>query len=175
MLRNSPLRFVFPIGLYIAFCLDGSVSRIFGGQLFGVQSMVPMITLLWLTLGLLFENGINLHLGAWAALAGFVMDMYYFGTLGVFVFILPLVVYISRILYRYLPINFITGMLIYFIDITISMSLAYFANRFVGLANVTGTNFLVSVLGPTLVLNLVLFIITYYPISLLFDRYREKK
>ncbi|MHA8110895.1 rod shape-determining protein MreD [Lactobacillaceae bacterium Melli_B4] len=174
MLRNSPLRFVFPIGLYIAFCLDGSVSQLFSGQLLGTQSMVPNITLMWLVLGLLFENEINLHLGIWAILVGFIMDMFYFGTLGVYVFALPLIIYISRFLYRYLSVNFITGFLIYFIDITILMSLAYLANRFVGLANITGTNFLVSVLGPTLAFNLVLFIIFYYPVSVLFDRYREK-
>ncbi|MBW1605806.1 rod shape-determining protein MreD [Lactobacillus sp. Sy-1] len=174
MLRNSPLRFVFPIGLYIAFCLDGSVSQIFSKQLFGSQSFVPCITLMWLVFGLLFENEINLHIGLWAALIGFIMDMFYFGTLGVYLFILPLTVYVCRFLYRYLSATFISGFLMYFIGLTISMSFSFLANRFVDLANITATNFLVSVLGPTLALNLVLFIITYYPVSLLFNRYREK-
>ncbi|UQS86809.1 rod shape-determining protein MreD [Nicoliella spurrieriana] len=175
MLRNSPLRFVFPIGLYIAFCLDGSVSQIFSKQLFGVQSFVPCITLLWLIFGLMFENEVNLHLGIWAFVTGFVMDTFYFGTLGVFVFILPLAIYICRLSYRYLSATFISGFLIYFIGVTISMSFSFLANRFVHLANITATNFLVSVLGPSLAFNLVLFIITYYPVSLLFDHYREKE
>lgn len=84
-------------------------------------------------------------------------------------FIFPLVVYLTRVLTRYISPNFLSGLLIYFIDITLVEALGYLASRMVHLTNMAGSTFLVTTLGPTLALNLALFVILYFPIRWVYN------
>ncbi|GLB46664.1 rod shape-determining protein MreD [Philodulcilactobacillus myokoensis] len=175
MLRDSPLRFIFPIGMFIAFFLDGAITSNLAGILFRSYSMVPYFTVLWLVLSLFFEGNINLHLEIWSAIVGFLFDLFYFRYLGICLFIFPLIIYISKWLYRYLNLNFISAFLIYFIDITVMLVLSFMDYRIFDITDFSYTNFLVNMLGPTLALNLFIFAILYFPIQFLFNRYRVRQ
>lgn len=52
MYRLSRLRFLFPLGLFICFFLDGSLSKIFANQFFSYPYlMVSQLVVLWLIFG----------------------------------------------------------------------------------------------------------------------------
>lgn len=173
MKRKVPIVIYFVIGQFIAFFLDGSLSQTMSGILFKYpNAMVPSLTILWLILAAFFGNGKKLHLYTWAAIMGFVFDMYYTGLLGVYVFIFPLVVYLCQMVYRVLPPNFMSGFLVYFLGITVLVSLGYMANVFIGETDSSVAQFLVNTLAPTLALNLVLFTIVYFPIEALYRTHR---
>ncbi|GHP12602.1 rod shape-determining protein MreD [Lentilactobacillus fungorum] len=174
MKRRIPIAMIFVIGQLIAFFLDGSISQILSGILFKYpNTMVPYLTVMWLVLAVFFGNAKKLHLGIWAAVIGFVFDMYYTGILGVYVFIFPLVVYLCQVIYQMLPPSFMSGFLVYFLGITVLVTLGFVANAFIGQAQASVSEFLVNTLAPTLALNLVLLAISYFPIEALYRSHRR--
>lgn len=174
MKRKVPIAIYFVIGQFVAFFLDGSISQALSGTLFKYpNSMVPCLTVLWLILAAFFGNVKKLHLYTWAAVVGFIFDMYYTGLLGVYVFVFPLVVYLCQSVYQILPPNFLSGFLVYFLGITVLVSLGYVANAFIGETDEPITQFLVNTLAPTLALNLVLLAIVYLPIETLYRTHRQ--
>lgn len=178
MFKNSSLKYVFPIGLVIAFFLDGSLSYNLMGILYHSYSMVPYLSLFWLITAVFFVNDYNLHLEAWATLLGAVFDWYYVGIWGVFIFIFPLAVYLTRILYRYFSTSFFSAFVIYLIDLIMVLLLGNFASRIVShitrVATYTGWNFILYSVVPTLLLNAVIFVILYFPVQQLY-RYCQRR
>lgn len=165
MYRLSKMRFGFPIGLFLMLFLDGSLSQVFSSQMFGVSSvMISHLVVLWLVCGVLFEENMTIPLVKWAVVVGIVFDLYYTGIFGVYIFVFPLVVYVTRQLVKYISPNFLSGLLIYFIDITIVEALSFLASRVVHMTSMSGSAFLVNTLAPTLALNLALFVVLYFPI-----------
>ncbi|MFC6260431.1 rod shape-determining protein MreD [Levilactobacillus fujinensis] len=174
MYRLSKLRFGFPIGLFLLLLLDGSISQSFSVQLFHYPSaMVSHLVVLWLVCGAIFEadqgEAYPMPLAVWAAIAGAVFDLYYTGIFGVYVFVFPVVIYVTRRLVLYIRPNFLSGLLIYFIDITIVEALGYLASRAIHLTTMSGSSFLVNTLGPTLAFNLAMFVILYFPIRWVYN------
>ncbi|CAJ1228612.1 rod shape-determining protein MreD [Levilactobacillus zymae] len=170
MYRLSKLRFGFPIGLLLMLFLDGSISQIFSTHLFRPSAiMVSHLVVLWLIAAVLFEDQYDIPIARWAAAAGAIFDLYYTGIFGVYVFIFPLAVYLTRLMVAYISPNFLSGLLIYFIDITMVEALGYLASRMVHLTSMAGSTFLVTTLGPTLALNLALFVVLYFPIRWVYN------
>ncbi|WP_283678603.1 rod shape-determining protein MreD [Lentilactobacillus sp. Marseille-Q4993] len=175
MRRRIPVAAVFAIGLFIFFFLDGSISQVCSGLLYAApNSLVPYLTVLWLVLTDFFTNSRKLHLLMWAAVIGFIFDMYYVGILGVYVFVFPLVIYLGQGIYETMPRNFLSGFLVYFIDITLTIGLDFLANVFIGQVEPSATIFLVNTLAPTLAINLLFFAVLYFPIESLYLKYRRR-
>ena len=173
MSKNLSLRYIFPIGLLVAFFLDGSLSYNFMSIFYRSYSAVPYLSLLWLVFTWFFTTDDNLHLELWAAVLGVLFDWYYIGILGVFIFIFPLVMYFSKVLYRYFSASFLNNSIIYLIDLILLQWLDFFANHFIGkitgVASSTGIDFLVHDFIPTILLNLIIFVILYFPIQLFYN------
>jgi len=110
--------------------------------------MVSHLVVLWLVCGVIFEadGAFDMPLARWAAVAGAVFDLYYTGIFGVYVFIFPLVIYVTRQLVAWISPNFLSGLLIYFIDIAVVEGLGYLASRAVHLNYASGSAFLVNTL-----------------------------
>ena len=86
MYRLSRLRFLFPIGLFITFFLDGSFSKVFANQFFSYPySMVSQLVLLWLVLAYFFEGNIKIPLYGFAVGVGVLTDLFCWGIFGLFV------------------------------------------------------------------------------------------
>ena len=181
MTRNSALNLTFGIGAILCFFLDGSLSNLFAPLLFTKDLMVPNLSLLWLILTLIFTKdnlGSNhLHLEWWAAGIGLAIDWYYVGILGIFSFIFPLIVYLVRKLTKWISVNFLTALLIYEVSLAVTGLLNYFANWFASRIGHTvissGIGFSWHVLLPTLALNLLFYMLLYFPIRSLFSKYQR--
>ncbi|XHB65833.1 hypothetical protein ACEY16_09340 [Lactiplantibacillus plantarum] len=71
-MRYSRLKIIFPIGLFVALFLDGSVSNVFAGKLFSYPyASVLHLVLLWIVFAVFLDDrdnlsvGIGLHSWAW--------------------------------------------------------------------------------------------------------------
>ncbi|BAP86063.1 rod shape-determining protein MreD [Paucilactobacillus hokkaidonensis JCM 18461] len=176
MYRLSRLRYIFPIGLFITFFLDGSISKVFSGWLFSYPySTVSHLVVLWLVLACFFEEDIKIPLVPFAAVAGLVFDLYYSGIVGLFMFLFPLIVGLTKTLAKYFSPTFLTAIMIFFIDIAFLELVNYFAYSLIGVISSNFGDFLIYVLAPTLALNLIYLVILYFPIHSLFERSLQEK
>ncbi|GAK47922.1 rod shape-determining protein MreD [Secundilactobacillus oryzae JCM 18671] len=173
MLRLSKLRYGFPIGLFLFFFLDGSLSKVFSNQMFSYPyTMVSYLVVLWLVCAAFFEGTIAIPLIPWAIAMGVIFDLYYTGIFGIFIAIFPLIIMLTRTLIRALPQTFLMNLLIFFIDITVVATLSYIGNSIIHQASLTASEFLLYSLAPTLAYNLAMFVILYFPIQALYGRLR---
>lgn len=165
MYRLSRLRYLFPIGLFICFFLDGSLSKILANLFFSYPySMVSQLVVLWMILGVFFEEETQIPLVGFAVVTGICTDLYYSGILGLFMFLYPAIVAFARALNRYYSPSFLSHILIFFVSIALLELLNYWAYYLVGVTRVGFAGFLLDTLGPTLALNLVYFIVLYWPV-----------
>ena len=130
--------------------------------------MVSQLTLLWLVLAYFFEDNVQIPLTFFAVIAGAIADIYYSGILGLFIFLYPLIVWLTRFLAHSFNPSFLTSILIFFIDVATFEFLNYLAYNIVGVTTMSMVDFVVNVLTPTLALNLVYFVVFYWPISAIF-------
>lgn len=170
MYRLSRLRFIFPIGLFLALFLDGSLSNLWARLYFAYPySMVSELVILWLVLSYFFEQDITIPLIPFAIAAGAVFDLYSSGILGLNIVLFPLIVELTKVLSRYFSPSFLTMIMIFFVDIVVLMTLTYWAYSLVGITSMGIGDFLLFSLTPTLALNLVYFVIFYWPVSALYQ------
>lgn len=150
--------------LSLLMLLDGSISYLFAGTLHQFpNTMITRLTVLGLLLMVFFAPDFN-HLVITALVLGLLYDSFYTGVLGVYMFLFPLVVYFIRWMAKFFaPTPLIIGA-IYLIDLTVLESAVYAMNTFMGQTTLSLNDFIPNVLGPTLALNLVLFIILYLPL-----------
>lgn len=170
MARATKMKYGFPIALFIWLYLDGIMGAAFQHQMFHYPyAMSSYLVILWLVFAVLFEGPHDNHLEIWAAIAGGVFDLYYTGILGVFVFVFPIIVVVTKFGYKELPMSFLSGLLIVFIVVTLASIASYISILVTHLNPATLGDMLVYSLGPSLAYNLAAFVILYYPIRRFFD------
>lgn len=169
MYRLSQLKYVFPLGLFVCLFLDGALSHVWAPVLFRYPySMASELVLLWLVLSYFFQEDIEIPLIPFAIAAGAVYDLYFSGILGLYIFLYPLVVAITKILSRYFSSSFLSMIMIFFVDIVIFETLNYWAYYLIDVTNVGFGDYLVYTLAPTLALNLIYFVVLFWPIRAIF-------
>ena len=171
MYRLSRLRFLFPIGLFVALFLDGSLSKVWASLFFSYPyNMVSHLVLLWLVLAYFFEGNIKIPLTWFAVAVGVICDLYYSGVWGLFIVLYPLIVWLTKTLARYFSDTFLNMILIFFVDLVVFELLNYWAYYVIGITHASLGDFLVDTLAPTLTLNLVYFVLLYWPIQSMFTK-----
>lgn len=169
MYRLSRLKYVFPIGLFVCLFLDGALSHVWAPLFFSYPySLVSELVLLWLVLAYFFENGIEIPLIPFAIAAGIVADLYLSGILGLHMVLFPCIIALTKLLSRYFSSSFLSMIMIFFIDIVVFETATYWAYSLIGIINVGLGDYLVFTLAPTLALNLVYFVVLYWPLKALF-------
>lgn len=105
----------------------------------------------------------------WVALGiGVIFDLYYLGLIGIYAVILPLIVWIIFTLKKFLfenLLNLFFGMIIF---ITLFESMNVSLQLMFNLITVNPLYFITNLLGPTLLLNMILFFISFYPAKKLY-------
>ena len=116
-MRIAKMRYFFPIGLFLALILDGSLSHLFSAQFFSTTiSVESRLVLLWLVMTICTCGDKVKHIGLWTAVAGLFFDMFYTGIIGVYVLILPVMVIFTRWIAQYFAPSFLVTIMIYLID-----------------------------------------------------------
>lgn len=174
MVRKDRMKYIFPIGLFLAVLLDGNLSWIAAPIFFTTASSVmSLLTCLWLVMAVCFAERIE-RLYLWTILAGVLWDLYYTGVVGVMALILPLMVYLTRIAYEFFAPSFIVVLLIFLIDIALVTALFFMYNRMIGFTNAAFSTYVVKNLAPSLAFNLAVFIVGYFPLAKMFTKYANK-
>lgn len=168
---KSRLRIIFPIGLFLALFLDGSLSNVFAGSLFKYPySSVLHLVLLWIIFAVFLDDRDELPVVAWSAFAGLVFDWFYTGIFGVYLIALPLVVYLCRQIKPWIDLNFLTLLMVYIINLTIVEAFVYVWYLISKIVTSNLADFAVYTLGPTIAVNLAIFVVLYYPVRQLYLR-----
>lgn len=170
MIEKSPVKYVFLIGLLLAFFLDGSVSLVFSHFLYAHYILVTNLTFIWLFFSMYFINRNNVHVLLWSALAGLLYDWYYMGIIGVYVLLFPIAIHLGQLLYKYLPYNIMASIFSYVVCLTTINGLSFLLNRLMNITNMSGNFFLFQAFIPTMLFNIIIFLLLYVPIGVMFDR-----
>ena len=161
------MKYVFPVGLFLAFLLDGTLSNILSSQMFTSHVAIESrLILFWFVMAVFYGDEKIGRIYVWAFLSGLLFDVYYTGFLGIMTIIIPFIVYLNRESTQFFGrASFIMVLLIYLIDITILTAMNYFAFALIGQAATRFDEFVMRVLWPTLVYNSALFVILFGPVK----------
>ncbi|WP_010580871.1 rod shape-determining protein MreD [Liquorilactobacillus vini] len=169
-MRISKMRYFFPLGLLLTLLLDGIFSNLFAAEFFRPNSMIESrLFVVWLVMALCFGEIDHPYL--WAVIAGLIFDIYYTGIIGPMFMILPLIVYLTNLMYRFLTPSFIVVLLICLIDITVITTLFYGIFFAISYTSVSLSEFIGETLGPTLAYNLAALVILYWPLKKFFEEF----
>ena len=167
---DTKMKYLFPLGLFIALFLGGSLSLHLANFLFAPNIfMESRLVLMWLVMAVCYSKA--RHIFLWSVIAGFFFDSYYTGVLGLFTVMLPLIVYLTREIMNYFTTSFIVVLLVYLIDVTVLTGLFYWANILIGFTTVSVADFIGQVLGPTLAYNLAWYVILFFPLERFFEKF----
>lgn len=173
MLQSAKLKYLFPIILFTAFFLDGSLNQIFSSTLFQYPySMICNLTLMWFVMAIFFEGESQINFTLWSFIIGIVFDWYYTGVFGVDTFIIPIVVMLVRGIRPFVKTSFLVILEMDMFAMAIYNILFFIVFQAIHLANVSAGFFIGYAFLPTIILNLSIFVILYYPIKTLFRRTR---
>ncbi|GEL13009.1 hypothetical protein FC15_GL000607 [Lapidilactobacillus concavus DSM 17758] len=156
-------RWIVLILLMLGFFLDGSFSLVFS-QNFYVNDlqMAPQLILLEIVLATFAAPDESLLF--WLALfAGLSYDLFYTGLIGQYTLIVPLAYLLTKYLLNYFKERAIYKLAAFIIAVFISQLILYFLAVFFGMTNENPWQFISNALAPTILLNVVLFLIFYWP------------
>lgn len=165
---------IISVGLTLLFLLllDGGLTFMFYEQLLiGGGLMVPRLFFIGL---IIFSFYLPIHdLNIYAILFGLLYDSYYTGVLGIYIAVSLIVVNIVHKLKKHVQSNVLEMGLVAMILIVILEIIVYLVYYAVGIAGIPFIEFIVSRVGPTIILNAVFFLLLYFPISQLSKRIIE--
>lgn len=164
MIDNWKTSTLIPLVITFFFLLDGILTVIFSGQFFeGTKIMAPRLIILVLILMSFYIPKTRMLI--YGVIFGLIYDSYYVGILGVYVLLFPLVVYLTEKMKKVLnPNPIVIGMMI-IINLSLIEIYLYLFYQVLGYTTINWVTFLADRLGPTLLLNLVLFIAVFYPLK----------
>ena len=81
----------------------------------------------------------------------------------------PCIVALTRMLAHYFTPSFLTNIMIFFVDLVVFATVNYWAYSLIGVTSVGFGDYLAFSLAPTLALNLVYFVVLYWPIRSLYS------
>lgn len=162
------------VALFLALLFDGTVT-----QILAIWSKspagpgVPQILLMMLIFVAIFVPDDNWIV--WMALVfGLLMDMYYTGIIGVNALILPLLTYLVRQLRPYVAHTSVVTWAIFIIAMAVQMFGEYALLHFMGQTDVSLKLLLTQHLAPSLTVNIILFIILYFPCTRLLVKLTQR-
>lgn len=153
-----------PILLFFLMLLDGVFASVFSVWLIEPgYILVPRLTVIGLVLISFLVNMPSLW---WVSIIiGLMYDSYFSGILGIYLCIFPCIVSIIRRFKNNIRINAFTMGLSIIVFITFVEVAVFIFYMFLGKAHMDWQTFLVRRLNPTLVLNIVLYYISYIPLK----------
>lgn len=160
------LKYYAPIVLFLLLLLDAQLTRMFGIMTKGSY----LASFHFLILSLLFASQTfsKRYLLITAAILGVIYDSYYTGVIGIYMTILVLVVYFSYFFSKTIQQNIFTMFFSMIIFVTFFEFASLLIQQVFNLAHVELTYFIANCLGPTLLVNILLFAIFYWPFKKLF-------
>ena len=164
MVQNRSLHHTYfiPVVLYVLLILDGFLINAFPGQFVSEEYiLVPHLSLFGFVLFSYYFPKQPMQL--YAVLFGLLFDSYYSGILGVYAVAFAVIVYFVKKMQRFLAENVFVLALLFIVAIVMVDSFVFGFYSLMDITQLDFSAFASERLGPTIVLNIVLFIVIYYP------------
>ncbi|KRO00248.1 rod shape-determining protein MreD [Companilactobacillus kimchiensis] len=152
--------------ILLAFYLDGLMKWAFLNNMNrGVIVILPQIMLMAIVmLTMRIDN--RRQLMTYGIVFGLIYDSYYYGIVGLYTILLPLImVGIDHFKFLLVKNNMGYELSIYFLSLTFLQSGIYLLERLLQQTNTSVFDFITYTLGPTLLWNVVVFFILYIPLA----------
>lgn len=164
MSANSKANLFAPLLIFVLFLTDGVLAAFFSAQFFGgAGAMSPRLIVIGLVLMSMYIPRNKMM--AYAILFGLLYDSYYVGILGPYAALFAITVFITEKVKKILnPNPIVIGMMVV-INLSLVEVFLYTFYNVLGFTAIDTTTFMADKLGPTLLLNLVLFIFAFYPLK----------
>ena len=165
MVQNRSLHHTYfiPLVLYVLLILDGFLINAFPGQFVSEEYIrVPPLALFGFVLFSYYFPKQPMQL--YAVLFGLLFDSYYSGILGVYAVAFAVIVYFVKKMQRFLAENVFVLALLFIVAIVMVDSFVFGFYSLMDITQLDFSAFASERLGPTIVLNIVLFIVIYYPL-----------
>lgn len=151
--------------LLVGFFLDGSLKSVLPLLNRSFFQVSVQILLMLLILMVLHNSDHDNQLFWFSLLLGILYDSFYSRIFGLYTVIFPLTVLCTRSVRQYVTESAIFEWSTYFIALTASLIYLYIIGSFLHLTMVNGTHFITDWLGPTLLVNSLVFIVLYWPVT----------
>ena len=172
-------KFTLVLALYVALAISGSLS-FYLHQFFSFGKASNLLVPVSMMLIALFDDTNNKEI--WLALgAGIVSDIYFFGIIGIYAIILPIVSWLLQKSARFLPEVFWARVLAVLIDSVLTQGFTWLILNMTGLSSI-GISKLVQSILPTLCWVFIFICATYklwwnlslnYPFMVNLENYRQ--
>ncbi|WP_125606179.1 rod shape-determining protein MreD [Lapidilactobacillus bayanensis] len=169
MERKLRRRWLILIVLLVGFFLDGSLSLALSPSLFaGDLQIAPQLLLMEMVLATFMAPDEPFMF--WLALfCGLFYDLFYTGLIGQYTLIMPVIYLLVRYLLKYFQQKFIYRLAAFVIAVLLAQVILYALALFFALSNQSIWDFVSNVLAPTILFNIVIFAICYWPSQKLLD------
>lgn len=149
--------------LLLGFFLDGSLKSVLPFLNMSFFQVSVQILLMLLILMVLHNSNHDIQILWYSLLLGVLYDSYYSYIFGLYTVIFPLTVLCTQSVRQYVAESVIFEWSTYFIALTVSLIYLYVIGSFLHLTMVNVTHFITDWLGPTLLVNSLVFVILYWP------------
>lgn len=163
MEKKTIMKFILPLILIVLMLLDGQLSNLWRIVTSNYVYLNSHLLLMGLILGCLNLN--KRYIIIMSIVLGILFDIYYYSIIGINMVSLPLTVWLIYGVFDYVKPSILSILLSLVIFITIMDSSAYLIQAIFKLINGDVLSFITQNLGPTLIMNILLFIIFGYPIK----------
>ena len=167
MLKKETMKYYLPIVLLLLMLIDGHLTRMFVEWSKGDY----MASAHFLILALLFcsQKFPKRYLLITTIIIGAIFDAYYIGVIGIYAVALPLMVFIMYGMSSAIHFNIFTEFFSMIIFVTSYELFTLAVQLIFKLVSVNNTYFITRYLGPTLLLNMIIFAIFVFPFKKLFS------
>ncbi|MGY3814889.1 rod shape-determining protein MreD [Globicatella sulfidifaciens] len=160
--RDRRIKWFLPFFLFFSIIIDSALPAIFPVAFLGNdQTIVSHMALYILTLFAFYFRDESILINA--LIFGFLTDSYNTTILGIYASIYFIVTYLILKTKKFFPKNTILHMMLFIVAITITEFIVFVFYREVGYTIITLTEFLATQLWPTLIFNIVLSFLMYFP------------
>ena len=162
-------RLIIPAIALLIFILESVFANLFAGRLFGDGwILAPRLTIVFISFLTIYQNRRTAML--YGFIIGLCYDIAYTGVLGVYLFALPAAAYFISKSMSILQTNLLTASLVTAVFIAVIETAVFQLNMLLGFTAMDYGDFAQIRLVPTLIMNLVLTLILYYPLKQTMER-----
>lgn len=163
MIRRTTLKYITPFLLFFLFLLDAHVTRLITSWTNNVYVANAHLALLVL---LIISRVVDERflLGT-SLILGILYDLYYIGVIGIYAVIFPVLVMLLYFFKKTIQQNILTLFFTIVISVTLFELISLLLQTIFGLTGVSGNFFVPRYLGPTLLFNIITFVILIFPLE----------
>ncbi|THE15846.1 rod shape-determining protein MreD [Enterococcus hirae] len=166
MLKKDTMKYYLPIVLFLLILIDGHLTRMmisWSNGNYMASSHILILVLMFCSLT--FPKRYMLIT---TIVLGIIFDSYYIGVIGIYAVAIPLLVFVMYAMKSVIHINIFTEFFSLIIFVTGYELFTLGVQMVFKLATVNSTFFITKYLGPTLLLNMLLFALLVVPLKKLF-------